>query len=131
MSTNPTTRLVPFGTWVAFHPSHQRMDKWQALKVLEEASEVVEACKQWLDWEALDPDMRDTICSQATMPLPCKQNIANEIADLLQTIANLCDAYGLTHNMLKQADNTVVTKNQARGMYENGPRTHMHREEQA
>ncbi|KFI66109.1 hypothetical protein [Bifidobacterium cuniculi] len=126
-----TTRLVPFGTWAAFHPSHQRQDKWQALKVLEEASEVVEACKQWLDWNKLSDEEQDTICSQATMPLPCKQAIANEIADLLQTLANLCNAYGITHTMLKQADNTCIEKNTARGMYEAGPRTHMHREEQA
>lgn len=109
------------GEWPIFHPSHQRLDKWQALKVLEEASEVVEAAKECVNYDdnLFDEDEYETLQYQLT----------DEIADLLQTIVNLCDAYNLGEDDLKVARARCVKINDLRGMFSEGPRTHMHREE--
>lgn len=113
-----TTNL---GEWEVFDPSHQRKDKWQALKVLEEAAEVVEAAKHVVTAEALQVDQVAT----------ARQNLANEIADLLQTIVNMCDAYNISEAALSKAQEWCNRKSLERGMFEPGPRTHMHREEDA
>ncbi|MDE5641146.1 MAG: hypothetical protein K2I40_05490 [Bifidobacterium castoris] len=116
------------GTWKVFDPSHQQKDKWQALKVLEEAAEVVEAAKQVVITEELQ--------SQNLMPkMGCEETVrrilANEIADLLQTITNLCDAYNISEAALSKAKEWCNLKSTERGMFEPGSRTHMHREEDA
>lgn len=114
------------GTWKVFDPSHQQKDKWQALKVLEEAAEVVEAAKQVVIIEELQ--------SQNLMPkMGCEETarrvLANEIADLLQTITNLCDAYDISEAALSKAKEWCNLKNTERGMFQHGERTHMHRKE--
>ena len=111
------------GEWPIFPASHQRFDKWQALKVLEEASEVVEAAKECLDYnlESFDEDEYEAL----------EYNLADEIADLLQAVVNLCDAYDISENDIKTARARCIEINRLRGMFEPGPRTHMHREEDA
>lgn len=111
------------GTWKVFDPTHQRKDKWQALKVLEEAAEVVAAAKDVVD-AAENPDLSDEAI--------CRGRLTIEVADLLQTIANLCDAFGITEkDLLYRAHELCDRKNNERGMFGPGPRTHMHREEDA
>lgn len=107
------------GTWHVFDPSHQKADKWQALKVLEEAAEVVEAAKEYIEAAALQVDQ---VAST-------RLALTDEIADLLQTITNMCDAYEISTDMLKYAQTHCTKKNKLRGMFDEGPRTHMHREE--
>lgn len=119
---------INLGTWKVFDPSHQRQDKWQALKVLEEAAEVVEAAKRGIVIEELQ-------FKNLMLKMDCEETaqgiLANEIADLLQTIVNLCDAYDISEDALSKAQEWCNLKNLERGMFEPGPRTHMHREEDA
>lgn len=111
-----STYTIDLGEWHVFDPSHQQADKWQALKVLEEAAEVVEAAKQTIANATLQTDQ-----------VEARQKLANEIADLLQTTANLCDAYGITETDLIVAQVNCNRKNLERGMFEPGERTRMHR----
>lgn len=118
MDTLPTLEL---GAWPIFHSSHQRLDKWQALKVLEEAAEVVDAAK-------------DAIRSVKVLDgrtLVTRAHLVDEIADLLQTTTNLCAAFGITAADLGFARTECTFKHMKRGMFDEGPRTHMHREENA
>lgn len=114
------------GAWRVFDPSHQQKDKWQALKVLEEAAEVVEAAKRVVITEELQFKnlMLKMDCEETV-----RQILANEIADLLQTIVNLCDAYNISEAALSKAKEWCNLKNTERGMFQPGSRTHMHREE--
>lgn len=105
------------GEWPIFHPSHQRMDKWQALKVLEEAAVVVEAAKEHITLHGTGYEHSAHIA------------LTSEIADLLQTITNLCDAYNITEDQIQAARAVNHVKNIDRGMFDDTPRTHMHREE--
>lgn len=116
------------GAWRVFDPSHQRKDKWQSLKVLEEAAEVVEAAKHVVKTENFQfPNLMLKTEREETE----RRILANEIADLLQTIVNLCDAYDISEAALSKAQEWCNRKSFERGMFEPGPRTHMHREEDA
>lgn len=115
MDTLPTLEL---GAWPIFHPSHQKPDKWQALKVLEEAAEVVDATKESI--------RSVTILDGRT--LVNRARLVDEIADLLQTTTNLCAAFGINAAELKIANTECTIKNMKRGMFDEGPRTRMHRE---
>lgn len=116
------------GTWKVFDPTHQRKDKWQSLKVLEEAAEVVEAAKHVVKTENFQfPNLMLKTEREETE----RMILANEIADLLQTIVNLCDAYDISEAALSKAQEWCNFINTKRGMFEPGPRTHMHREEDA
>lgn len=106
------------GAWPVFHPSHQKPDKWQALKVLEESAEVVEAAKQAIDSATL-------LTGAVTAG---RESMIGEIADLLQTTVNLCDAFGITESELEQARIACTLKNRQRGMFDDTGRTHMYRE---
>lgn len=108
---NNASIMIDLGKQPVFHNDHQRRDKWQALKVLEESAEIVETCKQYLTDDTL-----------GTAP------IALEIADLLQTTVNLIDAYGITQDQLNEAIRETILKNKDRGMFTSGERTHMHRD---
>lgn len=122
---------VDFGTQPVFHIDHQRQDKWQALKVLEEASEVVEACKNYVKTEEYRQANGDTGgLNDLGIPETSQQDIALEIADLLQTVANLTSAYGISQQELDDAIRSTLAKNTRRGMFETGERTRMHREEE-
>lgn len=113
-----TSTTFDLGDWHIFDPSHQKADKWQALKVLEEAAEVVEAAKQTINANAVQTDQ----------VAPARKKLTNEIADLLQSIANLCDAFNITEIDLIVGQVNCNHKNLGRGMFEPTPRTHMHRE---
>lgn len=112
--------LIDLMKWPKFHPSHQKQDKWQSLKLLEEASEVHEAAKRHL--KAIDSDEESLTQARADM--------IDEVADLLQTITNFLAAYDVTPEELEQAKEHVTRKNKARGMFEEGPRTHMNRDDE-
>ena len=115
-----STPLIDLMKWPRFHPSHQKRDKWQSLKLLEEASEVHEASKRHL--KAVDRDKESLTQTRADM--------IDEVADLLQTITNFLAAYDVTPEELEQAKEHVTRKNKARGMFEEGPRTHMNRDDE-
>ena len=117
MDTLPTLEL---GAWPIFHPSHQRMDKWQALKILEEAAEVVDATKESIrSVKVLDGR---TLVNRA--------HLVDEIADLLQTVTNLCAAFGITAADLGFARTECTIKSLKRGMFDKEPRTRMHRKDE-
>ncbi len=107
----------PLPTLRTFHSSHQARDKWQALKILEEASETVEAAKACINTNPTD----------TRGPYERKQALADEIADLLQTIVNLCDAYMIDPHILARSADTITKRNIERGMFTDGERTRMHR----
>lgn len=115
-----STPLIDLMKWPRFHPSHQKRDKWQSMKLLEEASEVHEAAKRHL--KASDRDEESLAQARADM--------IDEVADLLQTITNFLAAYDVTPEELEQAKEHVTRKNKARGMFEEGTRTHMNRDDE-
>ena len=88
-----STPLIDLMKWPRFHPSHQKRDKWQSMKLLEEASEVHEAAKRHL--KASDRDEESLAQARADM--------IDEVADLLQTITNFLAAYDVTPEELEQA----------------------------
>lgn len=110
-----TTYTFDLGEWPIFHPSHQRMDKWQALKVLEESAEVVEAAKTNITLQGTGREQ------------DAHKFLTFEIADLLQTVVNLCDAYNISEEQIQAARAVNHVKNMDRGMFDPGERTHMHR----
>ena len=67
---------------------HAKPDKAQALKVLEEASETVEAFKQHSEAVAYDPE-----CVYAESS---HRGLMDEIADTIQACCNLAAALGVT-----------------------------------
>lgn len=72
--------------------------KAQALKVLEEASELVEATKT------------------GTF-----ESIAEEAADVLQALANYCECIGIKPEDFRRAYKAVILKNGERGRYKDHP----------
>ncbi len=97
-----------------FHPCRQRRDKWQALKILEETSELVETAKQSLK-------------SNGGEHTQWQDMLAYDVCDLLQTLANFCDAYQISPNHLALAMHRLNRVSEDRGMFEPGERTRMHR----
>lgn len=79
-----------------------------------------EASKRHL--KAVDRDKESSTQARA--------NMIDEVADLLQTITNFLAAYDVTPEELEQAKEHVIRKNKARGMFEEGPRTHMNRDDE-
>lgn len=79
-------------------------DKWLALKTLEEAAETVEAVKAWLR------------APEATA-LKGKRRVEmeDEIADVLQTVANLCTAFDISDFDLKNALQRCCARHYMRG----------------
>lgn len=70
------------------------------LKVLEEAAELVEASKTWLKSDN-DPAAR--------------QAMLDEMADVLQTVANLCAAFHVSEKELSDAMRACEYRNRERG----------------
>lgn len=89
---------------VAFHPSMQRLDKAQAVKVLEEAAELSVAVNEYRKGQG------------------SRMSALDELADLVQTLANLCDAYGFTDEEIREASERVQRRNVERGRYADGER---------
>ena len=96
-------RRVSFGG-VAFHPSMQRMDKAQSVKVLEEAAELEVAASEYRKGRG----SRDCVL--------------DELADVVQTLVNLCDAYGFADSEVREACARVQRRNVERGRYADGER---------
>lgn len=84
-----------------FRPELLHMGKLQAVKVLEEAAETVEAYKAHLK----DPsDER-------------RRRAADEIADVMQTLVNLMAVMDLTPNEVAEAADRVNARNRERGCF--------------
>lgn len=119
-------------------------DKWLAVKTLEESAELVEASKQWLKaLDPADPSginagfddcagllakhgmtgntdaMRGLDAARTAwrdrMTVKRRQAMIDEIADVLQTLANLATAYDITDKELEQAMNDCRERNRRRG----------------
>lgn len=115
--------LVDLMSWPRFHPTRQRRDKWQSMKVLEEAAEVHAAAKDYIKEEAGHDTMGRSMDD-------VRRDLVDEVADLLQTTANLMAAYGVTPEELDGARTRNIGKSRARGMFEDGPRTRMNRDDE-
>ena len=97
-------RQVTFPTLTAFHPDMQRADKQQIVKILEETAELSFAANDYRKGEGSCEHMTD------------------ELADVLQTLANLVDAYQLTDDEIAAAVKRVTAHNRERGRYQPGER---------
>ena len=95
-------------TWIVtpFKPSLLSMHKLQAVKVLEEAAEVVEAYKAYAKHDA-DATLRDMVLEESM--------------DTLQALTNLLASIGATPDELKTAYGRVEARNRERGRYEDTP----------
>ncbi|MFQ7493960.1 MAG: hypothetical protein ACLRL4_10245 [Bifidobacterium bifidum] len=121
-----------------------KRDKWLAVKTLEESAELVEASKQWLKaLDPADPsginagfddcagllaeygltgdadamcglDMAETVWWDL-VTVKRRQAMIDEIADVLQTVANLATACNITDKELEQAMNDCRERNRRRG----------------
>lgn len=122
---------------VCFPPIHPFgrliQDKWLAEKTLEEAAELAEASKDWL--KSLDPrdpaghldqcqqllqlagvsPDRETEAQWMThIRAADRQRMLDELADLLQTVANLTVAYHITDEEMESAVRRCEEKNRQR-----------------
>ena len=72
-----------------------RTDKAQALKVLEEASEVHAAWKQWDEWDRgeITDGMRNGVVQ--AMSRFSRERVLEECADVVQAVCNLVAALGV------------------------------------
>lgn len=95
--------IIRTGRIVAFPPveSFGRLerDKWLAVKNLEESAELVEASKRWLKTGS-DADRIDML---------------SELADVIQTLANLAVAFDITDGELKDAADACRERNRRKG----------------
>lgn len=73
-------------------------DKWLLLKTLEEAAEMVEAGKRLVKGDA-----------------KARRDLMAELADVLQTLANVATAFDITDEELAQAMDDCLARNQERG----------------
>jgi len=83
------------------------------LKVLEEAAELVEASKTWLKSDN-DPAAR--------------QAMLDEMADVLQTVANQCAAFHIRESELRDAQTRCETRNRERGRIDAAIKNHHSKE---
>lgn len=97
-------RQVAFPVLYAFHPDMQRADKQQIVKILEETAELSVAANDYRKGEG------------------SREHMAAELADVLQTLANLVDAYQLSDEEIAAAVNRVTEHNRERGRYQPGER---------
>ena len=77
---------------------HLTPDKWLLLKTLEEAAEMVEAGKRLVKGDSKG-----------------RPELISEWADVLQTLANVASAFGITDEELAQAMDDCLVSNQERG----------------
>lgn len=71
----------------------QRLDKAQAVKVLEEAAELSVAVNDYRKGRG------------------SREAALDELADVVQTLVNLCDAYGFTDEEIREASERVQRRN--------------------
>lgn len=79
-------------------------DKWLALKTLEESAEMTEALKTWLR----SPEGTD-------LKALARVRFEDEVADVLQTMANLCTAFDISDLDLKNALQRCCARHYMRG----------------
>lgn len=95
------------GTIIHFPPfqafGRLKPDKWLLIKTLEEAAELVEAGKDHI--RHLDDEQSGETYT----------GMLDELADVLQTVANLCDAFGVSRDDLGQAAVRCLRRNEERG----------------
>lgn len=93
---------------------HVAPNKAQALKVLEEASETVEACKKWFLADGFQK------CNAEKVPADWADaefnDLMDEIADTIQACCNLAAAHGVTDLTPYLA--RCEERNRRRGRYE-------------
>lgn len=97
----PAPRAVRVGCVATF--ASAKPDKAQALKVLEEASEVYAAWQDWANDEDFEPYYR--------------ADLLDEIADVIQAACNLAAALGVTDFTPRME--ACRARNEERGRYEN------------
>lgn len=97
-----SNRIVNLGRIEAFKPALLKLDKLQALKVLEETAETVEAYKDWY---------------KHGKTTERREEMLDEIADMIQSAANLITAAGITDEELLCAMSRCHERNAARGRY--------------
>lgn len=97
-------REVAFPVLAAFHPDMQRADKQQIVKILEETAELSVAANDYRKGEG------------------SREHMADELADVLQTLANFVDAYQLSDDEITAAVHRVTEHNRERGRYQPGER---------
>lgn len=97
-------REVAFPVLSAFHPDMQRADKQQIVKILEETAELSVAANDYRKGEG------------------SREHMADELADVLQTLANFVDAYQLSDDEIAAAVHRVTEHNRERGRYQPGER---------
>lgn len=97
-------RRVTFPSLTAFHPDMQRADKQQIVKILEETAELSVAANDYRKGEG------------------SRGHMVDELADVLQTLANFVDAYQLSDDELAAAVERVTAHNRERGRYRPGER---------
>lgn len=96
---------IPLGVVRPFSPAVLSSGEYATpkripLKVLEEAAELVEASKTWLKSDN-DPAAR--------------QAMLDEMADVLQTVANQCAVFHISESELRDAQTRCETRNRERG----------------
>ena len=84
------------------------------LKVLEESAELVEAIKDYLKLPPSD-DPEDYAAFGDF--LDARMHILEEFGDVLQTLANVADVFGLSEADIQEGYDDVVEKNTARGKH--------------
>lgn len=81
-------------------------DKWLPLKTLEEAAELVEATKQCIRTDPVEPWAADPARRRAML---------DELADVLQTCANLAVAFRISDDELAESLDRCRERNRRRG----------------
>lgn len=104
VSETPLAPMVQFPPIRPFSPETLHSGEYAApksipLKTLEESAELVEATKAWLK----NPDDEH------------RRPMLDELADVLQTVANMCSAYRITETELEDAIKACEQRNRSRG----------------
>lgn len=90
---NRIVKLPPVESFCRLTP-----DKWLLLKTLEEAAEMVEAGKRLVKGDST-----------------ARRDLIAEWADVLQTLANVASAFGITDEEVAQAMDDCLERNRERG----------------
>ena len=90
-------------------------DKAQALKPLEEASEVFAAWQEWDYWRARDVEESRPDIELAAMLEIYREPVVDECCDVIQATCNLLAALGVTD--LTEAMAACERRNRERGRY--------------
>lgn len=105
MNAPDASTHVQLGVWPAFNNTKPGGEwahsKASALKILEEASELVEAFKSWRQSGGLKTSV-------------LREQVINEMADVLQTVANAKTAWDISDEELAEARERITIANRKR-----------------